>query len=108
MYYGTQYFENAGFAAGGFTIQVILNVINVVTTLPGLYLVEKMGRRGLLLYGGIGMTISQFIVAIVGTVSGTDNIEAQRTAIAFTCFYIAFFASRYAESVKSMGRSDRC
>ncbi|KAI5364870.1 Putative major facilitator, sugar transporter, major facilitator superfamily [Septoria linicola] len=92
FYYGTQYFENAGFTAGGFTIQVITNVVNVVSTLPGLYLVEKMGRRGLLLMGAIGMCAAQFIVAITGTASAADNIAAQRAAIAFVCIYIFFFA----------------
>ncbi|KAL9530268.1 Major facilitator-type transporter [Sphaerulina musiva] len=92
FYYGTQYFENAGFEAGGFTIQVITNVVNVVSTLPGLYLVEKMGRRGLLLFGAIGMCTAQFIVAITGTAASADNIAAQRAAIAFVCIYIFFFA----------------
>jgi MFS family permease len=95
FYYGTQYFQNAGFAAGGFTIQVITNVVNVVSTVPGLYLVEKMGRRNLLLMGAIGMCVCQFIVAIVGTVSSTENLDAQRTAIAFVCIYIFFFASSW-------------
>lgn len=82
FYYGTSYFTRAGFE-NPFTIQVITNTINVVTTLPGLYLVEKMGRRNLLLMGAIIMCVSQFIVAIVGTVAGTDNLPAQRAAIAF-------------------------
>lgn len=69
--------------------------MNVLSTLPGLYLVEKLGRRDLLLLGAIGMTVSQFIVAIVGTVVGTTNITAQRAGIAFTCFYIYFFASSW-------------
>ena len=94
FYYGTSYFERAGFQ-NPFTIQVITNTVNVVSTLPGLYLVEKLGRRGLLLLGAIGMTVSQFIVAIVGTVAGTTNLPAQRAGIAFTCFYIYFFASSW-------------
>ena len=69
--------------------------MNVVSTFPGLYLVEKLGRRNLLLVGAVGMTISQFIVAIVGTVSGTTNLPAQRAGIAFTCIYIYFFASSW-------------
>ncbi|GIZ47883.1 hypothetical protein CKM354_001096200 [Cercospora kikuchii] len=95
FYYGTQYFENAGFEAGGFTIQVITNVVNVVSTLPGLYLVEKMGRRGLLLMGAIGMCVCQFIVAITGTAAPEDNLSAQRAAVAFVCIYIFFFASSW-------------
>ncbi|KAF7503027.1 hypothetical protein GJ744_004703 [Endocarpon pusillum] len=94
FYYGTSYFERAGFQ-NPFIIQVITNTVNVVSTLPGLYLVEKLGRRGLLLLGAIGMCVCQFIVAIVGTVAGTTDLPAQRAGIAFTCFYIYFFASSW-------------
>ena len=66
-----------------------------MSTFPGLYLVEKMGRRNLLLLGAVGMTCSQFIVAITGTVAGTTDLAAQRAAIAFVCIYIYFFASSW-------------
>lgn len=82
FYYGTSFFARSGIR-NPFTIQVITNTVNVVTTLPGLYLVEKMGRRNLLLMGAIIMCVSQFIVAIVGTVAGITNLPAQRAAIAF-------------------------
>lgn len=94
FYYGTAYFERAGFE-NPFIIQVITNTVNVVSTFPGLYLVEKMGRRNLLLMGAIGMTVAQFVVAITGTVAGTNDLAAQRTAIAFVCIYIFFFASSW-------------
>lgn len=94
FYYGTSYFENAGFR-DPFIIQVITNSINVASTFPGLYLVEKMGRRNLLLFGAIGMCVSQFVVAIVGTTAGTTDLPAQRAAIAFVCIYIFFFASSW-------------
>ncbi|KAF2841660.1 glucose transporter-like protein [Patellaria atrata CBS 101060] len=94
FYYGTQYFQNAGFE-NAFVIQVITNSVNVASTIPGLYLVEKMGRRNLLLMGAIGMCVCQYIVAITGTVAGTTDLAAQRTAIAFVCIYIFFFASSW-------------
>ncbi|ETN45120.1 uncharacterized protein HMPREF1541_09997 [Cyphellophora europaea CBS 101466] len=94
FYYGTAYFERAGFE-NPFTIQVITNTVNVVSTLPGLYLVEKLGRRNLLLLGAVGMCVCQFIVAITGTVAGTTDLAAQRAAIAFVCIYIYFFASTW-------------
>ncbi|KAF2031389.1 glucose transporter-like protein [Setomelanomma holmii] len=94
FYYGTQYFQRAGFQ-NPFIIQVITNSVNVVSTFPGLYMVEKLGRRNLLLLGAIGMCVCQFIVAIVGTVSGTANLPAQRASIAFVCIYIFFFASSW-------------
>ena len=67
----------------------------MASTFPGLYLVEKMGRRNLLLMGAIGMCVCQFIVAITGTVAGTTNEAAQQAAIAFVCIYIFFFASSW-------------
>ncbi|KIX00066.1 uncharacterized protein Z518_10993 [Rhinocladiella mackenziei CBS 650.93] len=94
FYYGTAYFTRAGFQ-DPFIIQVITNSVNVASTFPGLWLVEKMGRRHLLLMGAIGMTVSQFIVAITGTVAGTTDLPAQRAAIAFVCIYIYFFASSW-------------
>ncbi len=45
--------------------------------------------------GAIGMCVCQFIVAITGTVAGTEDLAAQRAAIAFVCFYIYFFASSW-------------
>lgn len=91
FYYGTSYFKNAGFQ-DPFVIQVITNSVNVVSTLPGLYLVEKMGRRNLLLFGAMGMCVSQFLVAIIGSTAGTTDLAAQRAAIAFVCIFIFFFA----------------
>ncbi|KAE9981130.1 hypothetical protein Vi05172_g3618 [Venturia inaequalis] len=94
FYYGTQYFKNAGFK-DPFIIQVITNCVNVASTFPGLYLVEKLGRRNLLLLGAIGMCVCQYIVAIVGTTTAATNLAAQNASIAFVCIYIYFFASTW-------------
>lgn len=94
FYYGTSFFQNAGFT-NPFVISMITSSINVVSTFPGLYLVEKWGRRKLLLFGAIGMALCQFIVAITGTVVGTGNPSAQKSMIAFVCIYIFFFASTW-------------
>jgi SP family sugar:H+ symporter-like MFS transporter len=39
--------------------------------------------------------MSQFVVAITGTVAGIENLPAQRALIAFVCIYIFFFASSW-------------
>jgi SP family sugar:H+ symporter-like MFS transporter len=91
FYYGTSFFKNANIG-NAFIITMITSAINVGSTFPGLYLVEKWGRRNLLLFGAIGMAVCQFIVAITGTVSGVDNKSAQQALIAFVCIYIFFFA----------------
>ncbi|KAI9882815.1 MAG: hypothetical protein M1823_005441 [Watsoniomyces obsoletus] len=89
FYYGTEFFKNSGIK-NPFTISVITNVVNVCSTFPGLYMVEKWGRRPLLLFGAVGMCVCQFIVAIVGVTSESE--VANKVLIAFVCFYIFFFA----------------
>lgn len=91
FYYGTTYFLGAGFS-NGFIISMITSGVNVGSTFPGLYLVEAWGRRNLLLFGAVGMSICQLIVAIVGTVTAQGNKAAQNASIAFICIYIFFFA----------------
>jgi len=91
FYYGTSFFQNSGIS-NAFVVSMITSCVNVGSTFPGLYLVEKWGRRNLLLFGAIGMAVCQFIVAITGTVAGTDNRSAQQALIAFVCIYIFFFA----------------
>ncbi|CAG8364174.1 unnamed protein product [Penicillium salamii] len=89
FYYGTTFFQNSGIQ-NSFVITLITNIINVVSTFPGLYMVEKWGRRPLLLFGAIGMCVSQLIVAIVGT--AIDSDVSNKVLIAFVCIYIFFFA----------------
>ncbi|KAH9873594.1 hypothetical protein IAQ61_004218 [Plenodomus lingam] len=91
FYYGTSFFQNSGIS-NAFVITMITSCVNVASTFPGLYLVEKWGRRNLLLFGAVGMAVCQFIVAITGTVAGIDNLSAQKALIAFVCIYIFFFA----------------
>jgi len=90
FYYGTSFFTNAGFT-NPFIISTITNVVNVCSTFPGLYLVEKWGRRSLLMFGAIGMSVSQLIVASVGTALPGQKTASQ-AEIAFVCIYIFFFA----------------
>ncbi|KAL8850479.1 MAG: hypothetical protein Q9221_004622 [Calogaya cf. arnoldii] len=93
FYYGTSFFNNAGIS-NAFTVSVITGVVNVCSTVPGLYLVEKWGRRPLLLFGAVGMFVCQYIVAIAGTVDA-DNPATNKVLIAFVCIYIFFFASSW-------------
>jgi len=93
FYYGTKYFQSSG-VNNPFVISMITGVVNVLSTIPGLYLVEKWGRRPLLMFGAIGMSVSQLIVASVGT-SHPGEKAAGSALIAFVCVYIFFFASTW-------------
>jgi len=94
FYYGTVFFKNSGIS-DPFLITIATNIINVFMTLPGMWGVERFGRRRLLLVGAAGMCICEFLVAIVGVTVSTSNIAGQKVLIAFVCIYIAFFASTW-------------
>ncbi|KAF8967509.1 general substrate transporter [Flammula alnicola] len=103
FYYGTTFFKQAGIH-NAFIIQIIADVVNTVMTIVGVQLIDRVGRRKLLLIGAFGMCMSEFIVAIVGVTAGQPhnvpggvevNVTAQRVLIAFTCIYIAFFATSW-------------
>ncbi|KAG2034682.1 monosaccharide importer [Suillus americanus] len=105
FYYGTTFFQQAGIS-NPFIITIIADVVNTVMTIVGVQLIDRVGRRRLLLIGAIGMCVCEFIVAIVGVTAGKTttavvngvassvavNLTAQRVLIAFVCFYIAFYA----------------
>lgn len=65
MYYGTQILKDAGFST---TAALIGNTVNglasVVSTSIGIYLVEKVRRRQMLLTGLAGTTLALFLIAM--------------------------------------------
>ena len=64
-------------------------------TLPGMWGIERFGRRSLLLWGAAWMTMCEFIIAIVGVTISVHNKAGQQALIALTCLYIAGFASTW-------------
>lgn len=90
FYYGVTFFQNAGIK-NSFLIQVICNVINVVTTIPGIVFVELWGRRPLMIFGALGMFISDYIVSITSVASDNEG-ASNNVMIAFICIFIACFA----------------
>ncbi|KAF8582738.1 MFS monosaccharide transporter [Ramaria rubella] len=94
FYYGTSFFQNSH-VGNPFLQSVAVNVVNVGMTLPGIYFVDKAGRRRLLLIGAVGMCICEYIIAIAGVTIAPTNIAGQKVLIAFVCIYIAFFAATW-------------
>lgn len=73
---------------------MITTIVNVVSTPISFYTVEKFGRRPLLIWGGLGMVVCQFIAASIGVAKPTDN-SAIAAEVAFLCIFIFFFASTW-------------
>ncbi|ETS80973.1 glucose transporter rco-3 [Pestalotiopsis fici W106-1] len=95
MYYGTTFFHGAK-VDSPFLISIITNVINVFSTLPGLFVVESWGRRKLLMTGAAGMSICQLVIAITASVVNNAETRAYSTVlIVFVCLFIFFYAASW-------------
>ncbi|CAH2350800.1 high glucose sensor Rgt2p [[Candida] railenensis] len=93
FYYGTNFFASTGMK-NYYLMSFITYAVNMVFTIPGIILVEIIGRRLLLLVGGCGMSLSNLIIAIVG-ITVTNNSISSIICISFSCIFIAFFASSW-------------
>ncbi|KAJ9096824.1 hypothetical protein QFC21_005095 [Naganishia friedmannii] len=100
FYFGTTFFKQSGID-DPFVISIVTNVVNVVSTIPGILIIDRLGRRKMLLAGAVVMCVCEYIVAAVGMTQGGENADgsvnltAQRVLIAFVCIYIAAFASTW-------------
>ncbi|KAM0720221.1 hypothetical protein Q7P37_004357 [Cladosporium fusiforme] len=97
IYYGTSFFaENVEQLPDAFILQVIINLVNVFMTFPGLYSIDRFGRRPVLLVGALGMGVCQYIVAIAGVATNTtQNYGSALAQFVFLCIYVSFFASTF-------------
>ncbi|KAI2626406.1 general substrate transporter [Xylaria nigripes] len=93
MYYSTTFFGGAG-VHDPYVISLVLNVINVVSTIPGLFVVESWGRRKLLIVGSLGMAICQLAIAIFSTVSNMKGLVA-KLLIVFVSFFVFLYAASW-------------
>ena len=98
FYFGTTFFQQLGTIHNPFFISLVTTLVNVVSTPVSFWAIEYFGRRPLLIWGSVGMIISQFVVAAVGVTAGqaeVHNDEAVKTMIGFICIYIFCFASTW-------------
>ncbi|CAM9019841.1 unnamed protein product [Wickerhamomyces anomalus] len=92
FYYGVNFFSRTG-VSKSYLISFVTYAVNVCATIPGIMLVEIIGRRKLLIGGGSIMTLSNLLIAIVGVT--TNSIIANKIMIAFVCLFIASFAASW-------------
>ncbi|KAG0152412.1 hypothetical protein CROQUDRAFT_649808 [Cronartium quercuum f. sp. fusiforme G11] len=94
FYFGTSFFKNCGIS-NAFTISIITNAVNVSMTIPGIWAVDKTGRRLSLLMGAALMAVCEFIVAILGLTVSTSSSAGQNAMIASVCIYLGAFAASW-------------
>jgi SP family galactose:H+ symporter-like MFS transporter len=92
VYYAPTIFQSAGFASASVAILATtgVGVINVLMTVAALLLLDRVGRRPLLLIGMAGMVVS---LAILGTAFLFPRLTALRwVAAGSLMFYVGSFA----------------
>lgn len=94
IYYGPQIFALAGSASHSSAILAtfVVAIVNVIGTVVGILLVDRVGRKPLLYVGLTGMTVALF--ALSYAFSHNESLGASLGTIAIVCLmiYIACFA----------------
>ncbi|CAN9438783.1 unnamed protein product [Alternaria alternata] len=96
FYYGTTIFRSVGIS-NSFVTSMILGGVNFGMTFPGLYIVEKFGRRPALITGALWMFMCFLVFASLGHFAlenddGTSNQGVGYAMITFACLFIAGYA----------------
>ncbi len=89
IYYSPRFFEAAGLARASALLQsTVIGVVNVLFTLVAIALVDRIGRKPLLLAGSAGMGIS----AVLLGAAFKFQLFSGGLILLFTLLYVAFFA----------------
>lgn len=90
IYYAPQIFQKAGYqtAESAIFATMLVGCVNVILTVISLWLIDRIGRRPLLIGGLVGMALS---LAVLGF-SFLSGHHIGMTAIAGLMIYVAFFA----------------
>lgn len=101
FYYSTSLWESVGFEeSAAFGLSVLSSFINVAATIVAIVLIDRVGRRRLLLVGSVGMMVSLIVVSVgfstARIVDGSpqlDDVWGPVTLIGANLFVIAFAVS---------------
>jgi sugar porter (SP) family MFS transporter len=91
IYYAPEIFNHAGFDSGKTQVLATIGVgtVNFVTTILAMYLIDRMGRRPLLVLGFVGTAATMLLIAFA--VLNPDLVPAWVVIVALL-LYIASFA----------------
>lgn len=99
FYYGTMLWQSVGFGeSDAFLTSVISSVINLVMTVAAIVLIDKIGRKPLLLIGSIGMAVTLSTLTFCFMSAGADGSLPGHTAVIALIaanLYITFFAATW-------------
>lgn len=99
FYYGAELWQAAGFdESESLLINVIGGTVNIVSTVVAISLVDKLGRKPLLLIGSVGMSVTLATLTFLFSTAGLDDsgrlaLTASNGTVALVAanLYIVFF-----------------
>jgi sugar porter (SP) family MFS transporter len=93
IYYAPTIIQSAGLPSASSAILATagIGVVNTLMTIVAMLLIDRVGRRPLLLTGIAGMTLSLGVLGFVFR-SGAQNAASVRLAVITLMAYVAFFA----------------
>ncbi|KAJ6036514.1 hypothetical protein N7540_000793 [Penicillium herquei] len=97
IYYAPQFFESIGLSGNSVNLLAtgVVGIVFFLSTIPAVLYLDRWGRRKTLIYGAIGMSIAQLVVATLWAVYQNTFIthpSAGWAACVFVWVYIGTFA----------------
>jgi sugar porter (SP) family MFS transporter len=114
MYYAPSIFQEAGFSSDSALMQtVIIGATNLVFTLIGMSLIDKVGRKALLMAGAIGMTLFLGLIAAGMTFDFLGGFVLLACVVGFTASFAStmgvviwvYLSEMFPNSIRSRGTS---
>lgn len=98
LYYGPTIFEEAGLSGGDALFsQVLVGIVNVVTTIIAVFIIDKVGRKKLVYYGVSGMVLSLLLIGFYFHFS-----ESMGLPNSFLLFFFLFYVFCCAISISAV------
>lgn len=96
FYYGTMLWQSVGFSeSNSFFFSLFSSAINLVMTIVAIMLIDKVGRKPLLLTGSIGMSITLIVLGICFFIGLNACSFCGPIALIAANLYVAFFAATW-------------
>ncbi|MCD8257222.1 MAG: sugar porter family MFS transporter [Bacteroides uniformis] len=98
LYYGPTIFEETGLSGGDALFsQVLVGIVNVVTTVIAVFIIDKVGRKKLVYYGVSGMVLSLLLIGFYFHFS-----ESMGLLNSFLLFFFLFYVFCCAISISAV------
>jgi MFS transporter, SP family, arabinose:H+ symporter len=89
LYYGPSIFQQTGLSEGdSLYYQVIVGLVNFVSTILAMMVIDKIGRKKLVYYGVSGMIVSLILIGFYFTINKVANVIPPITLLILILVYI--------------------